>query len=182
MVWRRVFAAGLVVAVGMGSASAALAPAMAAGRFPAATGSFSSWHAAQHAAGFQLLHPARLHGLKRANAIFVTRCEVTGELKKREVFAVYGSFKHRALNLEQNNSGGPCGNFGEARKLASYRVHSVTATLFGACGVKGEPSCGKRDIDLFLTWNKGGIAFQAASHDERRPTLVSFARSTHSAG
>jgi hypothetical protein len=183
MLIKRIFAAGLVVAVGLGSATAALAPAaMAAARTPAATGSFHTWRAAQDAAGFQLIRPTRLHGLTRAGHIHVTRCDVTGELKKREVFAAYGSARHRELNLEQNNSGEPCGNFGEAKELGTFRVHSRRATLFGACGMMGEPSCGKRDIFLFLTWKKHGIAFEAQSHDERRHTLVSFARSTRNVG
>lgn len=183
MLTRRIFAAGLVVALGLGSASAALAPAaMAAGGTPAATGSFSTWRAAQDAAGFQLIRPTRLHGLTRAGHIHVTRCEVTGEQKKRDVFAAYGSARHRELNLGQNNSGLPCGNFGEAKDLGTYRVHSRRATLFGDCGMTGEPSCGQRDIFLFLTWKKHGIAYQAQSHDERRHTLVSFARSTRNVG
>jgi hypothetical protein len=184
MLTRRIFAAGLAVAVGMGCASAALAPAAmaASGATPAATGSFSTWRAAQDAAGFQLIRPTRLHGLTRSGHIQVTRCEVTGELKKRDVLASYGSSRHRELNLEQNNSGEPCGNFGEAKDLGTFRVHGVRATLFGACGIMGEPSCGKRDIFLFLTWKKGGISYQAASHDELRSTLVNFARSTRNVG
>jgi hypothetical protein len=183
MLWKRAFAAGLVVAVSLGASLTALAPAaLASGRAPAATGSFSSWSAAQHAAGFQLKRPTSLHGLKRSTAIVVTRCEVTGKQKKREVFVSYGSsvFKHRVLGLEQNNSGGQCGNLGEVKTLATYRVHGAKATLFGACGSMGEPACNKRDIFLFLTWKKGGIAYEASSRNEWRGTLVSFSRSTKS--
>ncbi len=174
----RAVAAGLALAVGMGAAPAALAPAAfaTAGR-PAATGSFQSWHAAQRAAGFRLKRPTRLHGLTRSGPIVVTHCEVTGKLSKHVVYASYGKVRHRYLNITQNNSGGPCGNFGEAKKLRTYRVHGARATLFGVCGIKGEPSCHKRNIFLFLTWRRHHIFYVATSHNERRRVLVNFARS-----
>jgi hypothetical protein len=174
----RAAAAGLALAVAMGAAPAALAPAAfaSAGR-PAAIGSFHSWHAAQRAAGFRLKRPTRLHGLTRSGLIVVMRCEVTGKLRKRNVFASYGKVQHRYLNISQNNSGGPCGNFGEAKKLRTYLIHGARATLFGVCGMKGEPSCHKRNIFLFLTWRRHHIFYVATSHDERRHVLVNFARS-----
>ena len=186
MIRIRVVAVGLALAVGLGGASAAAPPAALAsaarpaafgsvGR-PAATGSFHTWRAAQRAAGFRLKRPTRLHGLTRSGLIVVTRCGVTGKLRKRDVFASYGKVQHRYLNISQNNSGGPCGNFGEAKKLGTYRVHGARGTLFGVCGMKGEPSCHKRDIFLFLTWRRHRIFYVAISHDERRHVLVNFAR------
>ena len=218
MLRTRVFSAGLVLAIGLGGASAALAPAAlaaaagpaaarpaaarpaaarpvaarsvaarsvaarsaaagAAAARPAATGSFRTWHAAQQAAGFRLRRPTRTHGLARAGRIFVTRCEVTGELRKRNVFASWGHVQHRFLEISQNNSGGPCGNFGEAKELRKVRVHGARATLFGVCGFHGAPSCHKRNIFLFLTWKKHHVFYVATSHDERGHVLVNFARS-----
>ena len=174
----RTVAAGLALAVGVTTARAALAPAAfaSAGR-PAAIGSFHSWHAAERAAGFGLKRPTRLHGLTRSGLIVVTRCEVTGQLGKRDVFASYGKVQHRFLNISQNNSGAPCGDFGEAKKLRTYLIHGARGTLFGVCGMKGERSCHKRNIFLFLTWRQHHIFYVATSHDERRHVLVNFARS-----
>ena len=181
MIRTRIATAGLALAVGLGGASAALAPAaLASAGSPAAIGPFHSWHAAQRAAGFRLKRPTRLDGLTRSGAIFVERCQVTGELRKRDVFAAYGKEQHRFLSISQNNSGAPCGNFGEAKKLRTYRVHGARATLFGVCGIKGEPSCHRRRIFLFLTWKRHHRYYVATSHNERRHALVSFARSLRS--
>ncbi len=188
MLRTRVITAGLALAVGLGGATAALAPAalaaagspaaarQAAAR-PAAIGAFRTWHAAQRAAGFRLKRPTRVHGLTRSGKIFVTRCEVTGQLRKRNVFASWGHVRHRFLEISQNNSGAPCGNFGEAKKLRTVRVHGARATLFGVCGFHGAPSCHKRDIFLFLTWKKHRICYVATSHDQRGHVLINFARS-----
>jgi hypothetical protein len=178
MLRTRVLTAGLALAIGLGGASTALAPAaLASTGGPAAIGQFRTWHAAQHAAGFRLRRPTRLHGLTRTSAIFVERCQVTGKLRKREVFASYGHQKRRFLDISQNNSGGPCGNFGAAKKLGTVRVHGARATLFGICGIKGEPSCHKRNIFLFLTWRRHRNFYVVTSHDFRGHVLVNFARS-----
>jgi hypothetical protein len=181
MLRTRVITAGLALAVGLGGASAALAPAAlaTAGR-PAAVGSFRSWHAAQRAAGFGLHRPTQLHGLTRSGPIVVARCQVTGELRKRNVFAAWGHVKHRFLEISQNNSGGPCGNFGEAKKLRTVRVHGARATLFGVCGFHGAPSCHKRNIFLFLTWRHHHVFYVATSHGQRGHVLINFARSLRS--
>jgi hypothetical protein len=174
----RALAAGLALAVGLGAATAASAPAaLASARAPAATGSFHTWRAAERAAGFQLRHPARLHGLTRTGAIVVTRCEVTGQLRKRNVFASYGKPQHRFLQISQNNSGSACGNFGEAKDLRTIRVHGTRATLFGVCGFTGEPSCHKRNIFLFLVWRHHHVFYVASSHNEWASALMNFARS-----
>jgi hypothetical protein len=174
----RALAAGLALAVGMGAATAELAPAaLASARAPAVTGSFHTWRAAQRAAGFRLKHPTRLHRLTRTGDIVVTRCEVTGKLRKRNVFASYGKPQHRFLQIAQNNSGGPCGDFGEAKDLRKVRVHGARATLFGVCGFAGEPSCHKRDIFLFLIWRHHHVFYVASSHNERARVLINFARS-----
>jgi hypothetical protein len=178
MLRTRALAAGLALAVGMGAATAALGPAVyASAGVPAATGSFRSWHAAQQAAGFRLRHPTRRHGLTRSGKIVVARCMVTGRLSKRQVFAAYGQASHRFLELVQNNSGAACGDPGEAKQLGIFRIHGARGTLFGICGAVGLPSCHKRHITLFLTWRKHHIFYQAFSHNERRHTLLNFARS-----
>jgi len=182
----RAVTAGLALAVGLGTSSAALAPAanasaarpatVATRAATAAAGSYRTWHRAQRAAGFALRRPTRRHGLKRSGDIIVTRCLATGETSKKDVLASYGSTAHRFLSIEQNDSGGPCGSFGEAKSLGHRRVESVRAKLYGACGFGGDPSCSSRDISLYLSWTRHGMAYLAASHDERLKKLVSFAR------
>jgi len=160
--------------------SGAASPAGPAG--PASTGPYSSWKAAQRAAGFSLKHPTKTYTLKRSGDILVEKCEVTGELSKRDVFARYGSVRHQLLSIDQNNSGGPCGNFGEAKTLRTYRVEGVKATLYGFCDLPALPSCNSRKAQLLLTWLKHGVYYEASSRGEWRAVLVSFARSLHLAG
>jgi hypothetical protein len=191
MLRTRVFSAGVALAMGLGGASAALAPAALAASAgsatarpaaagPAATGSFRTWHAAQRAAGFRLKRPTRLHGLTRSRPIVVARCEVIGKLRKRNVFAAWGHVQHRFLEISENNSGGACGNFGEAKKLRTVRVHGAQATLFGVCGFHGAPSCHQRDIFLFLVWKRHHVYNVATAHDQWGHVLVNFARSLRS--
>ena len=106
----------------------------------------------------------------------MTRCLATGETTKKDVLALYGSLTHRFLQIEQNDSGGPCISSGESKRLGHRRVESVRAKLYGACGFGGDPSCSSRDISLYLSWTRHGMAYLAASHDERLKKLVSFAR------
>ena len=164
----------------LGFAAAALSLSLAAGAAqaaPAGTGSFRTWPAAQRAAGFKLLKPAKLFGLKQTGKIDVAKCEVTGETSARLVEAAYGMPKKALLSIQQNNSGGPCGNVGVARNLGHYRVDGVRAYLIGECGLPEIPkSCSSRDIWLFLSWTKGHVFYQASSHDQWRATIVSFAR------
>jgi hypothetical protein len=172
----RTFAAGLTLAVSLGAGATALAPAASATpNVPTTTGSFRTWHSAQHAAGFNLMKPAKTYGLQRG-PILVQRCLVTGKLNKRQVIAGYGNPSHKLLAIYQTNANTPCGNFGEAKKLGHYQVHGRRATLWGACGMPGEHSCHSRKIVLYLVWKKSGKYYQASSFNEKRGTLVSFAR------
>ncbi len=174
----RLLTIGLVLAVSLGAGTTALTPvALAAAARPAGTGSFYSWRAAQRAAGFGLYAPSRTYGLRRNGLISVDRCAVTGKLSKRDVFASYGSFLARELSIAQMNSGGPCGNFGEARRLGTVRVMGRRATLYGVCGRHLGPPCSSRKITLYLTWTKHGNYYEASSHNERTATIVGFARS-----
>lgn len=176
----RTLAAGLAVAVSLGAGATALAPgALASAARPAGVGVFHTWPAAQRAAGFGLLRPGRTYGLRPNGLISVVRCQVTGKLSKRDVFASYGSFMGRELSIRQDNAHGPCGNFGEARRLGHYRVHGRWAALFGVCGRHLGPPCSSRKITLYLTWAKGAKYYEASSHNERRATLVGFARHLH---
>jgi hypothetical protein len=152
----------------------ALMAASAATARPAAT--YTTWRAAQHAAGFTLLKPTQTFGLKRMGGILVTPCESTGQLRKRDVGASYGVTNHQLVAIEENNSGHPCSNFGEASYLGSYRVNGASAKLYGACGTPDTPPCSSPHIYLFLTWARHGIAYQATSHDKQRMALVTFAR------
>jgi hypothetical protein len=170
----RTLTAGLALAVSLGGGTMTLAPTALAA--PAATGAFHSWSAAQRAAGFGLRKPTHSYGLA-GRPIVVAPCQATGMLKKREVIANYGSPLHRLLAINQNNSGGACGDFGSARKLGTYRVHGRRAVLYGACGKHIGPPCSSRKISLFLVWTKSGKYYLASAHNERRSTLVGFARS-----
>lgn len=174
----RLLTVGLVVAVSLGAGATALAPlALASAARPAGIGSFHSWRAAQRAAGFGLYAPVRTYGLRRNGLIIVDRCQVTGKLSRRNVFAGYGSFLGRELSIAQNNSGGPCGNFGAARRLGTVRVMGQRATLYGVCGRHLGPPCSSRKITLYLTWAKHGKYYEASAHNERPASLVGFARS-----
>lgn len=177
----RTLAAGLTVAVSLGSGAMTLAPtALASVARPASVGAFGSWRAAQRAAGFGLIRPGNTYGLRRNGLISVVRCQASGQMSKRDVFASYGSFlSGPELSIRQDNASTPCGNFGEARVLGHYRVHGRRATLFGVCGKHLGPPCSSRKITMYLTWRKHGNYYEASSHDERRTTIVGFARSLH---
>jgi hypothetical protein len=176
----RTLAAGLTVAVSLGAGASALAPsALASAASPAGVGAFHSWAAAQRAAGFGLLAPGATGGLRLNGPISVTRCQATGKLSKRNVFVSYGSFLGRELSIAQNNSGGPCGNFGTARRLGTVRVMGRRAALSGVCGKNLGPPCSSRKITMYLTWTKFGKYYEASSHGQPRAALVRFARSLH---
>ncbi len=176
----RTLAVGLTVAISLGSGAAALAPtALASVARPASMGAFHSWRAAQRAAGFGLIRPGNTYGLRRNGLISVVRCQATGQMSKRDVFASYGSFLGRELSLRQDNASTPCGNFGAARVLGHYRVQGRRATLFGVCGKHLGPPCSSRKITMYLTWRKNGNYYEASSHNERRHAIVGFARSLH---
>jgi hypothetical protein len=195
----RRLAVGLTLAISLAAssavtASAALAAparshpaapsaARAAGTTSAAAGPafriryFTSWKAAQRAARFGLMRPARTYGLRRTGRIAVGPCLSAGELKKRDVEAEYGRFTGRNLGIDQNNSGEPCGNFGVATRIGVYRVQGRRAVLWGVCNMAGEPSCQSRKIELYLVWHAHHVYYLANSHDVRRKVILGFARS-----
>ena len=185
MLSTRTLAAGLVLAVSLGTAAASLAPAALASAgllVPArSTGNFRSWPAAQRAAGFTLLRPSRTFGLKRTGSLFVSRCHVTGYPRKdRDVIASYGHPAHALLTIEQDDAAFVCGSqFGVAVKLGKFRVDGVRAQLWGACRVEGMPPCSSRNIFLFLEWRHHHHSYLASSHGEHRGTIVAFARGLH---
>lgn len=158
------------------AASSALSASPAPGATAAPAATFRTWRAAQRSAGFRLLRPQRTFGLKMAGGIHVHSCDVTGETGKRVVGASYGKPGRSLLSIEQNNSGGPCGNGETAKALRTVRIHGVTAHLRGLCGISGLPSCHSRKIFLFLTWTHHGIFYQAVSDNEARATIIGFAR------
>jgi hypothetical protein len=171
--------AGLVMltaAPALAAAGASAAGASAA-RAPAATGKFTTWPAAQRAAGFRLRAPKRTYGLKRRHPILVNKCRVTSKLSKRDVFAEWNGSNKRSLWVDQNNSGGACSNFGAAKPLGTYRIQGRKAHMFGFCGVKGLPSCHRRNIVLTLAWKAGKKYYVTYSTNEWRRTLVGFSRS-----
>jgi hypothetical protein len=178
-------AAGLA-GLAMLAATPALASARTAGparsapsAAPAAPGSFTTWPAAQRAAGFRLKKASRTYGLRRTNAIEVSKCTATGRLSKRDVFAEWQGAKRTSLAIDQNNSGGPCSNFGAAKPLGTYRVQGHRARMFGFCGVSGLPSCRARNVVLVLDWKASRNFYVTYSRNEWRSTLVGFSRSLH---
>ena len=179
---RSTLAAGLAGLV-MLTAAPALAAAGPAGTAPAgtaapaATGSFKTWSAAQRAAGFRLKTARRTYGLKRKRPILVSKCQVTGKLHKRDVFAEWSGSHRRYMWIDQNNSGQACSNFGAAKPLGTYRIKGHKAHMFGFCGVKGLPSCKSRRIVLVLQWKAGRDYYVTYSGNEWRRTLVGFSRS-----
>ncbi len=173
----RTLAAGLAVAVSLGTGAMALAPmALASAARPAGTGSFRTWPAAQRAAGFGLYAPSRTYGLRPNGLISVDRCMAAGKLSKRSVSASYGSFLARWLSIQQKNTRGACGNFSEARVFGYYVVQGRRATMWGVCGKNLGPPCSSRKITLYLTWEKHGIYYVAGSRNEPRAVIVGFAR------
>jgi hypothetical protein len=173
---RSVLAASLAGLAALTAAPAIAAAGPAAAARPAATGSYKTWAAAQKAAGFRLKVPKKLYGLTRTNPILVGKCQVTGKTGKRDVYAEW-SAKKQSLSADQNNSGGPCSNFGAAKPLGTRKVWGKTAHLYGYCGVPGEPSCAQKNVSLVLTWKDGHDYYVTFARDEWRSTLVGFSRS-----
>jgi len=161
----------------LASARTAAAARSAPSAAPAATGSFKTWPAAQRAAGFRLKKASRTYGLRRTNAILVNKCEVTGKLSKRDVYAEWQGSKRRYMSVDQNNSGGPCSNFGAAKPLGTYRVQGHKARMYGFCGAGRLPSCKSKNVVLVLAWKAGKDYYVTYSNNEWRSTLVGFARS-----
>ena len=139
-------------------------------------GSYSTFRAAQRAAGFRLKAPARTYGLVRTHPILVGKCQASGRLSKRDVYAEWDGKRQQYLALDQNNSGGACSNFGAARFLGRYRVQGHRARLYGFCGQRGLPSCHAKDVVLVLVWRSGKRYYVTYSSHEWRATLLGFAR------
>ncbi|MEP7025057.1 MAG: hypothetical protein ABJB47_14945 [Actinomycetota bacterium] len=102
---------------------------------------------------------------------------MTGQLTKHIVGVVYGSPLHTFLDLDQDNSGHPCGDIGDAKPLGTVKVDGVKAHLFGFCGLPGEPGCSSKAIQLNLIWAKHGISYIGSSFGETRAALINFSRS-----
>lgn len=139
-------------------------------------GSYSTFRAAQRAAGFRLKAPARTYGLVRTHPILVGKCQASGRLSKRDVYAEWDGKRQQYLALDQNNSGGACSNFGAARFLGRYRVQGHRARLYGFCGQRGLPSCHAKGVVLVLVWRSGKRYYVTYSSHEWRATLLGFAR------
>jgi hypothetical protein len=173
-------AAAVMAGLGVTAASSMAAPAAASAKVH--PGTYHSWKAAQHAAGFKLLRPAGTDGLKATNGgIQVGTC--AGYPRKyADISAEYGHRKGKLLGLIQDNAphAAPCSNIGEATTLGHYKVDGTRATLLGACGTApGEPSCHAAHLWLYLTWTRHGHYYQVLSHDESRHTIVAFGRRLH---
>jgi hypothetical protein len=178
------------IAAGIGitamSSMAAAEANPAAGAAKVHVGTYRSWKAAQHAAGFRLLRPAGTDGLKPSNGgIRVAGCEGNSH-KYANVYAQYGYAGYpsrKLIGLFQDDAPGatPCENIGIATPLGHYKVDGTTATLLGACGtqVPGLPSCHHYHVWLFLVWTRHGHYYQVQTHDESRSTIVAFARRLH---
>lgn len=150
-------------------------PALAAPAAGHHLGNFTSWSAAQKAAGFKLLRPTRTYGHKRNGPIGVSRCEVKKMEAKRVVSVIYGLTPFSMLGLTQNNSGKACTETGKLTRLGTYKVDGAKAVLTGKCGMKGLRPCSSTKIFLFLTWTRHGIYYVATSFGLGRKTLVGFA-------
>jgi hypothetical protein len=176
---RSTFTAGLAGLVMLTAAPALASTSSGATAVPtpAATGSYKTWSAAQRAAGFRLKRPHSTFGLSRTHGILVNKCQATGKTGKREVYAEWDGSQRRYMSVDQNNSGGACSDFGDARPLGTYRVQGHKAHMFGFCGMKGLPSCSKKSVVLVLDWKAGRDYYVTYSGNEWRRTLVAFARS-----
>jgi hypothetical protein len=143
---------------------------------PAATG-HKTWRSAQRSAGFRLKAPTATFGLVRTHPILVGRCNAAGQTGKREVYAQWNGSGMRYFALDQNNSGGACGNFGGARFLGTWRIRGHKARMYGFCGHQGQPSCTSKAAVLVLVWREFSRYYVVYSSHEWRRTLVAFARS-----
>jgi hypothetical protein len=176
-------AAGIGITATSSMAAADASPAAGAGKVHA--GTYRTWKAAQHAAGFKLLRPASTDGLKPSNGgIRVNQCDSP---KYATVYAQYGypgypSRKLIGLFQDDAPKAAPCEDIGIATSLGHFKVDGTTATLFGACGtqVPGEPSCHHGyHVWLFLVWTRHGHYYQVMTHDESRSKIVAFGRKLH---
>jgi hypothetical protein len=159
------------------SASASAMPSASPAASPS-FGAFTSWQAAQSAAGFGLLRPASTNGLPLIDGgIQVGQC--AGDTAHAAVVAIYAAGGHELGILQDDEPASqPCSNFGEATTLGTYSVHGALAQLLGACGTAaGEPSCDSASLWLSLGWTTGGDRYyQVLAHNESRAQVLAFAQ------
>jgi hypothetical protein len=178
---RRVLTGALCATGAVGLFAANAAPSMAATSSPAAihSGLYKTWPAAQRAARFGLLRPGSTDGLKmQSQGIRVLGCQGGAN-----VIALYGpvSGRGRLIALLQDDARGAqaCENPGEGKALGRYKVDGTTATLYGACGIPGSPSCSAPHQYYWLVWTRHGRYYQVFTHDLTRAQNVRIARHLH---
>lgn len=162
------------------------APSASPAASPAASptfGTFSSWTAAQAAAGFALLQPASTNGLPLNGGIQVGSC--AGDSAHADVVATYESGSDQ-LTIDQQDEPPPqyaCSNIGQMSTLGTYNVNGAQAQLLGACGTgpglpPGLPSCSSPSLWLALVWTIGSDRhYQVTAHNESQAQVLAFAQS-----
>jgi hypothetical protein len=156
-------------------AAAAPASDVAADQTTALIHSYTTWRAAQRAAGFALLRPSDTYGLRISGKIEVNSCP---QLHSTWVLADYARTRAKArLGIMQvRHNDGCAGNLPPSVKLGTYRVDGTKATLYGVCRLFNNPPCNHLAIERFLVWTKGLDYYVVSSFDERPATVVGFAR------
>jgi hypothetical protein len=171
---RRIIGIGLTLAAGIAASGAIAAPAIALPAISRNNGIFDSWPQAQRDAGFALEQPGSTYGLKSVGHIVVTAC---GSKRGKHMVAVnYATRTHATFGLVQDNADGPCVSGYTASSLGRYKIHGVTARLYGFCDVVAAPSCSKKDVALWLAWQQRSTYYVASAYDESRARLLRFAR------
>jgi hypothetical protein len=195
----RTVTAGLILAVGLSGAgvglagAASAAPPSPAPPAPVPVRVFRTWPAAQRAAGFRLVRPARTDGLKRRGGIDVARCQparLRRGRRDRQVSVTYRS-RHpavplgRMITLSQANAPRvPCPAFVLApagKVVGRVRVDGATAILtrarIGWC--VGKPG-GRRTCSFAvirgLSWARHRHFYRVVGVRVGRAQLVAFAR------
>jgi hypothetical protein len=170
----RITKASLALVAALAVPAMLATPALASAARPAAsTGQFKTWPQAQHAAGYALKRPGTTFGLKMVGRILVDKC-VTNT-KRRVVSVNYGSFIHRGLGLVQDNAAGSCDMTSAGTSLGTYKIHGMTAHMYGYCNLSGAPPCSSVNIELWLVWKSKSFYYTASSHDFSRHKLWLFA-------
>jgi hypothetical protein len=192
----RTATAGLVLAVGLSGATVGLAGTASASPAqprPQPVKVYRTWAAAQKAAGFRLVRPARTDGLKRRGGVLVTGClrqRRSARHRDRQVTATYSSVRGpagRMITFGQANAprvqcpelpvpGGPGGKI-----IARVRVDGATATLRRAhvllCLNRPghKPKCSSAAL-LQLSWSRHRHFYRVNGLHVRRAPLIAFAR------
>lgn len=190
----RTASAGLVLAMSLSAVSVGLAGAASAAPAqptPHPAKGYPTWHAAQRAAGFPLLKPAKTFGHKRLGDVRVAACprpRSTVNRRNLQVVALYGATKRPALHLIaflQDNSRVPClGPLGRpgGKIIARVQVDGVTAILTrGHIRIclrrsSGKPKCNSGLVTLQLRWTKRGHRYRITGIGEPRALIIGFAR------